>query len=419
MGRNGERLLLFCGIVIALVFGWLLVEQSPSSQSRPSASSTIETLVASQVSPGMTLFPSETEPEVYLFDILGRVRYRWRFVPQKIFAKKYFLFPFEVFWAEPSQDGNLLVVFKDIGLSLVNPESEPIWSLRGRFHHDAERAPDGTVFALSRREVPVSLFGRECLILSDFVSQISSDGKPVKETNLFHSFASFISEREYELACAYSLEQKASQRALLNDSPADLLHVNSLSLLKFTTSVGAHEGDFLVSSRARNAIALISRETGGLVWLYHGDLDGQHDATQIDPDTLLVFDNGTQRGNSRVLKISVAQKKIIWDFDLPFFEPFRSGVQQLPNGNLLVTSREQGKLYEYSPAGQLVWEFENPAPKGAKDKRIYRAVRIPVDSSFLALLKKTDSFQENSAVPFSSDPTVKKSRKPKKLSKTP
>lgn len=44
---------------------------------------------------------------------------------------------------------------------------------------------------------------------------------------------------------------------------------------------------------------------------------------------------------------------------------YRQGAaQRLPNGNTLVTSTQQGHLFEVTPAGEVVWEFVNPIMKG-------------------------------------------------------
>ena len=43
-----------------------------------------------------------------------------------------------------------------------------------------------------------------------------------------------------------------------------------------------------------------------------------------------------------------------------FYSPFISGVGRLPNGNTLVTSGEQGTIFEVTPDGETVWKYINP-----------------------------------------------------------
>lgn len=43
-----------------------------------------------------------------------------------------------------------------------------------------------------------------------------------------------------------------------------------------------------------------------------------------------------------------------------FLAPFLSGSQQLPNGNLLIINGPFGFLFEVTPAGETVWEYQSP-----------------------------------------------------------
>ncbi len=43
-----------------------------------------------------------------------------------------------------------------------------------------------------------------------------------------------------------------------------------------------------------------------------------------------------------------------------FFAPFISGAERLPNGNTLICSGPQGRFFEVTPEGEIVWEFWDP-----------------------------------------------------------
>lgn len=93
----------------------------------------------------------------------------------------------------------------------------------------------------------------------------------------------------------------------------------------------------------------------------------------------------------------------IWTYTAPeresFFAPFISGAHRLPNGNNFVTSGPQGRLFEVTPAGEIVWELWNPY-KAALTMRdgsplwgrggdefayaIWRAAKLPPDHPGLA-----------------------------------
>jgi hypothetical protein len=52
----------------------------------------------------------------------------------------------------------------------------------------------------------------------------------------------------------------------------------------------------------------------------------------------------------------------VWSYSDPehFFSFFISGCHRLPNGNTFVCSGKQGRFFEVTPAGAIVWEYWNP-----------------------------------------------------------
>ncbi len=76
-----------------------------------------------------------------------------------------------------------------------------------------------------------------------------------------------------------------------------------------------------------------------------------------------------------------------------FFSSFISGAQRLPNGNTLICAGAQGRVFEVTRDGTLVWDYENPhggdvpsSPSGgqAPAKALFRATRIAPDHPGLA-----------------------------------
>jgi hypothetical protein len=208
----------------------------------------------------------------------------------------------------------------------------------------------------------------------------------------------------------------------------DWLHINAASY------VGPNhwydEGDqrfnpdnVLISSRNASFIAIVDR-SGKVVWRLGpdyratpeqrkiGQIIGQHHP-HIIPEglpaagDLLIFDNGgrsvygagnpnspngveiVSRFNSRLLEINPVTLDIVWQYaiDSPtesfrFFSWYVSSAQRLPNGNTLVNEGQDGRIFEVTTDGEIVWEYVNPypgdGPAGATS-RIYRAYRVPYD----------------------------------------
>ena len=103
-----------------------------------------------------------------------------------------------------------------------------------------------------------------------------------------------------------------------------------------------------------------------------------------DSGTIVLFDNGheTDRPWSRVVEVDAVNREIVWQYEGTVEERFYSlsmgSAQRLPNGNTLVGESLQGRAFEVTPEGMIVWEWRNPeydpeTHKGA----FYRIERYP------------------------------------------
>jgi Arylsulfotransferase (ASST) len=200
----------------------------------------------------------------------------------------------------------------------------------------------------------------------------------------------------------------------------DWLHINS------ATYVGPNhwfdEGDqrfapsnIIISSRQASFLAIVARD-GKIVWRLGPDFSqskelralrqiiGQHHAHFIPKGlpgegNLLVFDNGGASGygftnpnapdgsnsfaraNSRVLEINPVTLALVWSYAGPrFYSSNISGAQRLPNGNTMITEGANGRLFEVTKEGKIVWEYMYPQFGGANNANsVYRGYRLPYD----------------------------------------
>ena len=102
--------------------------------------------------------------------------------------------------------------------------------------------------------------------------------------------------------------------------------------------------------------------------LVFGSFD-KNNPNQLENGNILIFDNGTQRLHdshtySRVIEVEPQSKKIVWEYhDNPaynFYSAFISGAQRLPNGNTLITEGLNGRIFEVTVQGEVVWEYVSP-----------------------------------------------------------
>ena len=142
-----------------------------------------------------------------------------------------------------------------------------------------------------------------------------------------------------------------------------------------------------------------------------GQFSGQHDAHLIPvglpgAGNLLLFDNQGEAGyppaelatnsGSRVLEIDPVTKQIVWEYagedsDRPnwtFSSTFISSARRLPNGNTLIDEGMNGRFFQVTRKGEIVWEFVNPwfaksVVGGVKNpvttNWVYRAQPVPYE----------------------------------------
>lgn len=143
-------------------------------------------------------------------------------------------------------------------------------------------------------------------------------------------------------------------------------------------------------------------------------LSYQHDPTWLASENpnelrLLVFNNGRvragephssvdelvlpfdpERGFTRAPGAAFAPAEPAWTYADAgtFYSPFISGAQRLPNGNTLICSGVQGRIFEVTRKGEVVWDLRNPwvgeIDFGIPKNALYRAVRIPKDHPVVA-----------------------------------
>lgn len=123
-----------------------------------------------------------------------------------------------------------------------------------------------------------------------------------------------------------------------------------------------------------------------------GLMDHQH-APELESDgSILYYDNGNQRGWSRVAGFQwneaagTATSTFEWRGEEPFLDPALGDVDRLPNGNLMVVSGVGGealgkpaRVLELGPSGDTVWELDLGNGVRLLGYWIYRAERLALD----------------------------------------
>ncbi len=223
----------------------------------------------------------------------------------------------------------------------------------------------------------------------------------------------------------------------LDNQAGGFLTINSMNVLGPNRWYAAGDRRFnphniMIGARNANVIAIIDRRTGRIVWRLgpyfpapaHGpssvvfdyrvprpvdQIMGAHDPHLI-PEGLpgagdiLVLDNEGEAGfppatlgmfqGSRVLEINPRSRQIVWQYNgedsdravWTFDTSFIGSVNRLPNGNTLICEGMNGRIFQVTPRGRIVWEYVSPyfgrqtlGGRMVSTNWIYRAQPVPYE----------------------------------------
>lgn len=265
-------------------------------------------------------------------------------------------------------------------------------------------------------------------LLDDTIIEVDWEGNIVWEWHVSKHF----NELGFSEAAKNVLFRNPNQHFTQTGEMSDWMHINSMSTLGPNKWYDAgderfHPDNIIWDARESNIMAIISKETGKIVWQIGpdftvskelraiGQIIGQHHCHMIPKGlpgegNILIFDNGGWAGyglpdrmskdgtkvdirdHSRVLEINPVTLKLEWSFkgsdvkegmmplveNTTFYSQLISAAQRLPNGNTLITEGCFCRLFEVTPEKEIVWEYRAPFDE-VGHPMIYRAYRYPYD----------------------------------------
>ena len=301
---------------------------------------------------------------------------------------------------------------------------------RARQHHDFEREgnpvgyyapgqdflPHGKTLVLAHRTIINISISRRPL-KDDVIYEVDWNGTP---TGFEWSTCEHFNQLGFNTETKHGMYVNPG---ILGDG--DIFHMNSMSLLGPNkwyatdpiTYACFNPQNIIISSRHTNFVAIISRDTGDIVWKIGpdyskdteagrklGQLIGLHHAHMIPQGlpgegNILLFDNGGWAGYgyfgmpryirlvSRVIEFNPVTLDIVWEYhhcalgwwfprtneNHRFYSSIMSSVQRLPNGNTLVTEATNGRVFEVTDTSKIVWDYITPT----RIQQLYRAYRVP------------------------------------------
>lgn len=322
-----------------------------------------------KASPGLNFYNPRDRKGARLIDMEGREIHAWDTDEEGDWHH-----------AELLPNGDVIVVVKDVRMSRYDKNSNLIWTVRERFHHDFWIHGD-EIFALARFAEVVDLIHPRSPTLIDVIRVVSLEGEAKREISILD----VIRESPYR----FLLPSIAHEPDAEEGSQLDILHTNHIEVfdgqLAHRSPIYA-QGNILISIKNINTIAILDGESFEIVWIWGPtNLTFQHHPTVLESGHILLFDNGID--SSRVIEMDPLSGEIVWEYDPKegFFSRTRGSNQRLPNGNTLVTESDPGYVFEVTPEGEIVWRFANPTVReNGEREAIWRMTRFdPQTLTFL------------------------------------
>jgi hypothetical protein len=267
------------------------------------------------------------------------------------------------------------------GLVLIDRDSKIKWKLAQNTHHDLDVLPDGRIAVLAHDYLEQGVAACNDYVkppyLADKLLIVSPEGKELESFSLAEAFCK--SPFRWMLMPVGTLSQKPAVKQDIED----FQHSNNVQVIRPEEAAvfpGGVAGDYLVSFRNLNIIAVVDQKTHLVKWVMTGNFVRQHDPDILPNGDILVYDNlggmiegNRPQGRSRVLEIDPRTQQIVWKYEggtapEDRFESSKGGnVQKLANGNVLISHSWQGRVIEVTGDAQprIVWEYVNLLSSGA------------------------------------------------------
>jgi len=267
------------------------------------------------------------------------------------------------------ENGDVIFNIDDYGTVKLDKCGDLVWRLSHPSHHSVMEDSNGDYWLSGgrillmqedesvKKQTKWPLVNRP--VWEELVVQVSPDGEILREISildaLYNSNLEALILGHHQITNKWPVGTKDDDVTHLND--AEVLTEEKAALFPMFNA-----GDILISLRNINMVAVIDGKTELIKWYTVAPQIAQHDPDFSDDGHILLLDNRRWGvGSSRILKINPADNSIETYYggeeDERFFTGQMGMLQELPNGNLLIASAEEGRAMETTPDGKTVWQY--------------------------------------------------------------
>jgi hypothetical protein len=389
-----------------LVRAWDQARALASSQSQPPIflepkvhdRAGVRTADPTSMQSGLTLVASVWKDSTWthglrLFDADGRIVHRWpvetsELVPDSLAAELPDPQTKNLHGVHLFRDGDVLVNFDYVVTARLDACGDVMWRLPARTHHSIARADDGAFWipVFNEDDAPRVAERPGQAPWSDAadnsIAKVNARGEIVRVIDVLE----LLHDNDLERYVVKTHRAQLQSDGVLEEP--DITHLNDVEVL--TRSIAGEyatfdAGDLLVSLRNLDLVFVFDPETGRVKWHAFAPLIHQHDPDFIGDGWIGVFDNrqdfterGTILSGTRIVAFQPDADSTRILFPTAESEPFYTEAmgkwQHLPNGNLLLTESQAGRVVEVGPNGRTIWEWVHE-PHGPHVPEVTAATR--------------------------------------------
>lgn len=253
-------------------------------------------------------------------------------------------------------DGSLVYTYDNsVSLQRIDVCARQLWSQGGNFHH---------AVTLDETGETVWTFGDY-----DLFKQIDVEtGRTLREFTARKIIAANPDIDPFGARMKHEDRPNENPRIDPGEWMDDPFHFNDVDPLPAALAPAFPQfetGDLLVSARTLNMVFVVDPDTLEMKWWRAGETMRQHDPEWMPNGEILIYDNRMGRGRSDLVAIDPRSfaKRIVFNGDENgFYSRIRGKVERLEGDHLLVTSPQQGRVFELDAGGRVVAEFFNRKP---------------------------------------------------------
>ena len=268
----------------------------------------------------------------------------------------------------PLPDGSIIANFGYLGTVKLDRCGEVVWTVDRMTRHFVHPTSDGNYWVGANRDIediPEELLffdtKRSWLLGTDqrfenTMLLISPEGKVLKEVSMLKAL--------YDAGMEGHIFDSLR---IAKDDPTHHNNIEEVTKALANKIEGVNEGDWLVSFRNMNLLAILDKDQFNLKWHYSGAWTRQHDPDIMPNGNIIVFNNSrdaygfNRPQGSSLTELDPATSKahtVYPNHGQPGFYTTIFGTHQaLPNGNIMISEGLTGRVFEITSEGDIVWEF--------------------------------------------------------------